>query len=411
MATKSKCKRLRNLSNMTNEDLHEFFECEMREVYDNKYTLGSPLFFNKDRYVFVYNGTETTTRTKIVVKILSIDDESLANEYHVHTILQSAYKGVAAFTPHPNILGLHSRSTLNTAEHPFIYVFLERMDMTLEAYLARNKREYMNEPPDVFVRQIMVGVLAGMAFMHNTHIAHCDIKPANILILMSGDDSHNAVPIPKIADFGLSCVMFDNNTFAHPFLSFSEDPATGRVELEGDLVTPWFRPIELFTRYDSLVVTDQHAPRSYKKFRDIFGNMCDGVAIDMWSVGVVFFAVMYARASLGPPTEYSMYFYTRYPHMVYTSPHDDVFATFGRIEDQVDEWPDMLKFIEKPASSKKIRDEQFDYHFEMLHRNVFHSLFSEDMVKLMMKMMIYNPAKRIKSAEAHAEMIKMQQKK
>lgn len=43
---------------------------------------------------------------------------------------------------------------------------------------------------------ILIGIASGMMFLHNNNIAHCDLKPDNILL----DDNYH----PLIADFGLS---------------------------------------------------------------------------------------------------------------------------------------------------------------------------------------------------------------
>jgi serine/threonine protein kinase len=44
--------------------------------------------------------------------------------------------------------------------------------------------------------QIIRGICAGLYYLHQKHIVHLDLKPANILL----DDKM----VPKIADFGIS---------------------------------------------------------------------------------------------------------------------------------------------------------------------------------------------------------------
>ena len=49
-----------------------------------------------------------------------------------------------------------------------------------------------------------LGLIAGLDYLHEKNIVHRDLKPDNILC--DGDG-----PTPKIADFGLSKVPFDNS--------------------------------------------------------------------------------------------------------------------------------------------------------------------------------------------------------
>jgi serine/threonine protein kinase len=51
---------------------------------------------------------------------------------------------------------------------------------------------------------VILGIAAGMRYLHAKNIIHRDLKPANILIEAN---THNNTHYPRIADFGLSKVM------------------------------------------------------------------------------------------------------------------------------------------------------------------------------------------------------------
>ncbi len=88
---------------------------------------------------------------------------------------------LTAITPHPNIV------TMVAADEGDI--LLDYIDgMTLET-LSRRARL-----PDVAVVHIACEVLRGLAHVHASGFAHCDVKPENVIISRNGE--------VKIVDFG-----------------------------------------------------------------------------------------------------------------------------------------------------------------------------------------------------------------
>lgn len=93
----------------------------------------------------------------------------------------------------------------------------------------------------------MYEMLAGLAYIHSCKILHRDMKPQNVLI--------NSKQEVKIADFGLA------RTYSNELRPYSQE-----------VVTLWYRAPELLA-----------GPTEYTS------------AIDMWSVGCIFFELLTQR--------------------------------------------------------------------------------------------------------------------
>lgn len=66
----------------------------------------------------------------------------------------------------------------------------------LYSYISKNGRDGLNYiEADCYMKQIM----NGLAYMHSRGVAHCDIKPENILLTVNG--------VAKLSDFGTSAVF------------------------------------------------------------------------------------------------------------------------------------------------------------------------------------------------------------
>eukprot|EP00892_Ulva_mutabilis_P006173 jgi/Ulvmu1/3928/UM018_0151.1 len=65
-------------------------------------------------------------------------------------------------------------------------------------------------PPQIEIMNIMSGILEGLTVMHAAGLAHCDLKPANVLLMKDGT--------AKLADFGAACAI---------------NGATGRLAVQG----------------------------------------------------------------------------------------------------------------------------------------------------------------------------------
>ena len=123
----------------------------------------------------------------VVVKVASVADISMGLEFEEATydLIREA-RILAAIGEHENIV----RIVDALAARDGIYMFLEKGEEDLTDRAERAK---------LTVQQFLLvalGILRGLAHMHNRRIFHLDIKPDNVL-LFAGN-------VPKLIDFGLT---------------------------------------------------------------------------------------------------------------------------------------------------------------------------------------------------------------
>ena len=166
---------------------------------------------------------------------------------------------------HPNIISMHD--VVHTPSN--IYIVMERA--------TKDLHYWMHGPADAshyqagVSQEIMTGILSALKYLHESGVAHLDLKAANILICKRYGCPLSACDI-RLADFGLAKVSKNykpRNTSLHVG-SAGEDclPAKHAVNLKpGRYGTPTHMAPELF-------------------------DGCDGRIADMWSLGCIFVNMM-----------------------------------------------------------------------------------------------------------------------
>ena len=99
---------------------------------------------------------------------------------------------------HPNIVTIHDMGESDDGA----YIAME----FLEGRTVRDILDSGVTMPPAQIADIAIQVADGLAFAHRHDVVHCDIKPANIMVLASG-----AV---KIMDFGIALLPTGSRTFA-----------------------------------------------------------------------------------------------------------------------------------------------------------------------------------------------------
>ena len=132
-----------------------------------------------------------------------------------------------------------------------IYVAMELCDANLSTYIKTIAEKNSSMSPQM-VRNMMYRILLGIAFMHEHHTIHRDLKPQNIVVKKrvneNGEVSQTDVDL-KIIDFGMGRAK-----------GYGVAPFTHEV------CTLWYRPPEI-----------------------LLGCRQYGEAVDMWSVGCIFY--------------------------------------------------------------------------------------------------------------------------
>lgn len=142
---------------------------------------------------------------------------------------------------HPNIVKLkdiaHGENKL--------YLIFEYASLDLKKYL-----DIKGGPlPARTVKHLLYQLLEGLVHCHKRRIMHRDLKPSNLLIDSEGKQL-------KIADFGLA------RSFGLPMKSYTHE-----------VVTLWYRAPEI-----------------------LLGQKLYTTAVDMWSVGCIFYEMAHKRS-------------------------------------------------------------------------------------------------------------------
>lgn len=201
-------------------------------------------------YGTVWKAWDRLNSNKLIALKICKDPFKTENEGISAVILREI--SILSQLDHPNIVKLlHIETAPNKTQLAFefmetdlrkaLYFQNALEEKRYEGYFDRGTRE--NDPR---VKAMLKQLLEAIDYLHGRRMMHRDIKPQNILV--SKDLAHL-----KLADFGLSRV------FNLPFR-----------EMSNEIVTLWYRAPEL-----------------------LLGENNYGVSVDLWSIGCVFYELVY----------------------------------------------------------------------------------------------------------------------
>ena len=160
---------------------HEYFS--KRYQFDNQ---NQKALLGKGGFASVYKAFDTVQKRFVAVKIAEVKHEKFN--------LQTEKQLVDELEPHENIVhyGNCYRFQLIPGQHDFAI---------LKYYEEGNLNDVINKYTLTLGQkhQILIGILKGVAHLHNHHIIHRDLKPQNILM-----ERTETRWVPKLTDFGLS---------------------------------------------------------------------------------------------------------------------------------------------------------------------------------------------------------------
>lgn len=163
--------------------------------------------------------------------------KKVLNAFHTSSDAQRTYREVMylqQFGNHENILGLHD--VLGSADDKHIYLITELMDSDLQK--AIRCRSLKPEHPPYITWQL----LRALKYIHSAGVTHRDMKPANILLNISGEI--------VLGDFG--------------WARSAPPPIMSDIELTEYASSRWYRAPEI-----------------------LLSGSCYSTAIDMWALGCI----------------------------------------------------------------------------------------------------------------------------
>lgn len=242
---------IRELKRIHNEDNSKFKD---HPTLNNRYLLLNLL--GKGGFSEVYKGYDLVEHRYVACKIHQLSNEwkedKKANyikhalrEYNIHKSLD-----------HPRIVHLYD--VFEIGQHSFCTV-LEYCDGNDLDFLLKQHKTV----PEREAKSVVTQTVSALKYLNEIRppVIHYDLKPGNILLVSTGALSGEV----KITDFGLSKVM-----------DSSDDSMDLTSQGAG---TYWYLPPECF-------VVGKEPPKISSK-------------VDVWSVGVIFFQMLYGKKPFG----------------------------------------------------------------------------------------------------------------
>jgi len=212
------------------------------DVFENLDKVGS------GTYGDVFRATSKDTNAVVALKKIRMTKDQETDGFPITALREIK---ILKQLKHKNVVDLMEIVTNAPSEanrgKGSIYMVFEFMDYDLTGLMESSKQMFAPAQVKGFMKQL----LEGIHYVHANNVLHRDIKAANLLINRKGE--------LKLGDFGLA-------------RRFERDKAG---ELTNRCITLWYRPPELLlgaTRYTT--------------------------AVDMWSIGCVFFELITKRALL-----------------------------------------------------------------------------------------------------------------
>eukprot|EP00887_Chlorella_sp_A99_P007155 scaffold2.g7155.t1 len=237
------------------------------------------ILFSILSFILSKNALDLATLREVAVKVNQLNPmwnevkkasyvKHSMREYNIHKSLR-----------HPRITALLDVFEIDNNSFGTVLELCEGGD--LDAYLRQHETL-----PEKEAKAIVAQVMSGLAYMNTKphSIIHYDLKPANILF--------NSLGEVKITDFGLSKIVAEGNTQGMELTSQGAG-------------TYWYLPPECFITGGGAPPTISNKARQRGVAAPPAMSSCDAsmrcraAQVDVWSVGVIFFQMLFGRRPFG----------------------------------------------------------------------------------------------------------------
>eukprot|EP00930_Biecheleria_cincta_P039797 TRINITY_DN27321_c0_g1_i1.p1 TRINITY_DN27321_c0_g1~~TRINITY_DN27321_c0_g1_i1.p1 ORF type:complete len:921 (+),score=190.72 TRINITY_DN27321_c0_g1_i1:30-2765(+) len=161
----------------------------------------------------VYSCTVVATGEEFAVKVINLGKLKLLGDFESHIVKLNREVDILRGLTHPRIVNL--RLVHKSENWIFLVMELVRGGELFD-HIVRSKTF-----SEVEARHIFKQLLDGIRYMHSKNVIHRDLKPENILVASSQElqpPLTGKLREVKIADFGLSKVISEGNSYAKTFV-------------------------------------------------------------------------------------------------------------------------------------------------------------------------------------------------
>mmetsp|Transcript_15064 Transcript_15064/g.40598 ORF Transcript_15064/g.40598 Transcript_15064/m.40598 type:complete len:937 (+) Transcript_15064:188-2998(+) len=193
---------------------------------DDQFELGEELGSGAAARVYVCK--RLNTGEQLAAKVINLHRLRLLGDFEAQITKLNREVQILRELQHPRIVRMHN--VYRTQSFVFLVMELVRGGELFDR-IVQNR--CLNEAEAKYVfRQLLEGV----GYMHSRHVIHRDLKPENVLIAAT----HSAPPPStgtllevKIADFGLSKIISDENSWAKTFVGTPQYWAPEVLKVQG----------------------------------------------------------------------------------------------------------------------------------------------------------------------------------
>jgi len=160
----------------------------------------------KGGFAIVYKAQDTLLSRVVALKFFTHNDSNK------NSLIQEISRAISL--EHPNLCRYYDANMLESIN---LHGELEKTEVGVMEYIDSGDLKSFLRHNITYFNKLLIDVLEGLSYLHNSGIIHRDLKPQNILI-----KSTVLGPIAKITDFGISKHINSGNTNASQLMGTIE---------------------------------------------------------------------------------------------------------------------------------------------------------------------------------------------
>jgi cyclin-dependent kinase 8/11 len=247
---------------------------------------------------------------------------------------------------HPNVIQM--RQVHIAQKERAVFLSYEYINHDLQ-HVIRHHLSQHKSIPEYTIKSLLWQILRGCDYLHSNWVMHRDLKPSNILLMSEGEQQG----VAKIADFGLARIF--------------KNPKLQPLTADGVVVTLWYRAPEL------LLGAQHYSP-----------------AIDVWAIGCLFGELLRLR-----PLFYS---HQLAGNKFQVKQMERIINILG--QPCVSRWPGLAETCHWKNNTDGIQGYKPSKGKARKLENMLSLKKDAPAIKLLKRMLEYDPQKRISAAEA-----------